>query len=78
MFRKTVSDDRGVDIVAERDDVRCAVQVKRHRGLISRHAVSDVVGGMKQYGCDAAMVITNSYFTEAAVAQLVLSTAVAP
>jgi restriction system protein len=62
------SDDRGVDIVAERDDLRCAVQVKRHRGLVSRHAVSDVVGGMKQYSCEAAMVITNSYFTEAAAA----------
>ena len=38
------------------------------RGLVSRHAVSDVVGGTKQYGCDAAMVITNSYFTEGAIA----------
>ena len=28
----------------------------------------DVVGGMKQYGCAAAMVITNSYFTEGAAA----------
>ena len=62
------SDDRGVDIVAEREELRCAVQVKRHRGPVSRHAVSDVVGGMKQYGCEAAMVITNSYFTEAAAA----------
>ena len=42
------SDDRGVDIVAEREEMRCAVQVKRHHGLVSRHAVSDVVGGMKQ------------------------------
>jgi HJR/Mrr/RecB family endonuclease len=62
------SDDRGVDIVAEREAIRCAVQVKRHWGMISRHAVSDAVGGMRHYDCNAAMVVTNSYFTESAVA----------
>lgn len=60
------SDDRGVDIVAVRDDFRCAVQVKRHRGLVSRHAVSDAVAGMKHYDCNAAMVVTNSTFTDSA------------
>jgi restriction system protein len=61
-------DDRGVDIVAERGERRYAVQVKRHRGLVSRHAVSDAVGGVKHYGCDAAMVVTNSRFGPGAVA----------
>jgi HJR/Mrr/RecB family endonuclease len=62
------SDDRGVDIVAERDEFCCAIQVKRHHGLVSRRAVSDAVAGMKHYGCNAAMVVTNSYFTASAVA----------
>jgi restriction system protein len=62
------SDDRGVDIVAERQEIRCAIQVKRHHGLVSRHAVSDAVGGMRHYGCSTAMVITNSRFTGSAMA----------
>src|SRR6185503_416356 len=62
------SDDRGVDIVAEREALRCAIQVKRHYGLVSRHAVSDAVGGMRHYDCNAAMVITNSRFTAGAIA----------
>src|SRR5262245_34662143 len=32
-------DDRGVDIVAEQEGVRYAVQVKRHAGAVSRRAV---------------------------------------
>jgi HJR/Mrr/RecB family endonuclease len=62
------SDDRGVDIVAEREELCCAIQVKRHHGLVSRHAVSDAVGGMRHYDCNTAMVITNSRFTAGAVA----------
>lgn len=60
-------DDRGVDLVAEREDVRYAVQVKRHAGPVSRRAVSDAVGGVRLYDCHAAMVITNSRFTRGAV-----------
>ena len=45
------SGDFGVDIVAHRDDVRVAIQVKRHASNISRHAITDAVAGKKHYGC---------------------------
>jgi hypothetical protein len=58
------SGDFGVDIVAEKDGIKYAVQVKRHRGKVSRHAISDAVAGKSMYKCDSSMVITNSFFTE--------------
>ncbi|HEY4761585.1 MAG TPA: restriction endonuclease [Thermoguttaceae bacterium] len=60
------SGDLGVDIVAQRNFQKYAIQVKRHRKGVSRRAVSDAVAGKQHYGCDRAMVITNSYFTKGA------------
>jgi len=40
---------------------------KRCAGNVSRSAVSDAVAGKDQYGCNAAMVIANSYFSKGAV-----------
>ena len=57
------SGDFGVDIVACRYGKRYAIQVKRYTGTVSRRAVSDAVAGMSHYGCNAAMVITNSYLS---------------
>lgn len=67
------SGDFGVDIIAERDGVRYAVQVKRYKGKVSRRAISDAVAGKYHFNCDAAMVVTNSYFTAGAL-QLAQST----
>jgi len=61
------SGDFGVDIVASKDNQRYAVQVKRHRSNVPRTAVSDAIGGLNHYGCNGAMVITNSYFSRAAI-----------
>jgi restriction system protein len=60
------SGDLGVDLVARRRDESVAIQVKRQRGPVSRHAVSDAVGGMAHYACRAAMVVTNSHFSQGA------------
>ncbi len=62
------SNDFGVDVVAERDGERYAVQVKRHSRPINRTAVSDAVAGRDYYNCKRAMVITNASFTRAAQA----------
>ena len=59
--------DMGVDIVAQKGDKKYAVQVKRHSSRVSRRAVSDAVAGKQHYGCNAAMVVTNNYFTKGAV-----------
>src|SRR6266542_5077717 len=58
--------DYGVDIVAERDGDRYAVQCKRYGENISRGAVSDAVSGKHYYNCGQAMVVTNRYFRQGA------------
>src|SRR5262245_22381459 len=58
--------DYGVDIVAERDGVRYAIQCKRYGENISRNAVSDAVSGKHYYNCAQAMVVTNRYFRQGA------------
>jgi len=60
------SGDLGVDLIASDGAFRYAIQAKRQKGAVSRRAISDAVAGLQHYGCDAAMVITNSYFTAGA------------
>ena len=58
--------DYGVDIVTNKDGVRWGIQVKRYSGLVKAEAVRQVVTGLRLYGCDRAMVITNSTFSSVA------------
>ncbi|MBH1956459.1 restriction endonuclease [Candidatus Saccharibacteria bacterium] len=58
--------DFGVDIIAEKDGVRWGVQVKHYSGLVKASAVRQVVTGLKLYGCDRAMVVTNSTYSATA------------
>ena len=58
--------DLGVDVGAQRGSECLAVQVKRQDKPVSRRAVSDAVAGMPAYECTAAMVVTNSHFTDGA------------
>lgn len=58
--------DYGVDIVAEKDGIRWGVQTKRYSGLVKAEAVRQVVTGLRLYGCDRAMVVTNSTFSNVA------------
>lgn len=55
--------DYGVDIIAEKDDIRWGIQVKRYSGLVKADAVRQVVTGLRKYHCARAMVISNSYFS---------------
>lgn len=59
--------DMGVDVVAQNGAKKYAVQVKRYNQPVSRRAVSDAVAGKEHYGCNAAMVVTNNYFTKGAM-----------
>jgi restriction system protein len=61
------SGDFGVDIVAQKNGARYAVQCKRQRKVVSRRAISDAVAGKHYYDCSEAMVVTNSYFTPGAI-----------
>lgn len=60
------SGDLGVDLIAEKAPYRYAIQVKRQDDPVSRRAVSDAVAGKQHYGCNAAMVITNNFFSPGA------------
>ncbi len=59
------SGDYGVDIVAVHyNGKKYAVQCKCYTYNVDNSAVQQVVAGMKYYGCDIGVVLTNSYFTE--------------
>lgn len=53
--------DKGADIVAVRDGKRVAVQVKRWSTPINLSAVRQLVDGKARYGCEEAILVTNSY-----------------
>lgn len=58
------SGDFGVDIIARKGRRSIAIQVKRYKGSVARHAISDAVAGKYHWKCNEAWVITNSYFTK--------------
>ena len=60
------SGDYGVDILCEKDLNKYAIQCKCYSGNVGNHAVQEVVSGKIFYKCNKAIVITNSYFTQAA------------
>jgi len=58
--------DLGLDIIAEKEGVVWGIQVKRHSGPVKIAAVRQAVAALQHYGCDRAMVITNSSFSASA------------
>lgn len=56
--------DYGIDIIAYKNDIKCAIQCKRANSKISNKAIQEVVAGRKHYKCDKSIVITNNYYTE--------------
>lgn len=60
------SGDQGVDVLAERDGMKYAVQCKRYNQPVGNKAVQEVFAGKAMYGCNVAVVITNNYFTDSA------------
>lgn len=59
--------DKGADIVAVRDGVRTAVQVKRWSTAVDLKSVRQLVDGTHRYGCTAGLLVTNSFLTEPAL-----------
>lgn len=60
------SGDYGVDVIAHKYGHKYAVQCKYYVSPVSLDAVQEVIAGMAMYGCDRAMVVTNSTYTESA------------
>ena len=60
--------DYGADIVADDDDgTRYVVQCKRFGSRVNLKAVQEIVGAMKHYGADYAIVATNNEFLNSAI-----------
>lgn len=58
--------DFGVDLLARKGMRTYAVQCKYYSGSVDGSAVQQVVAGMACYGCNAALVVTNSTLTSGA------------
>ena len=59
--------DFGADVIAEKDDIRYAIQCKRYNGAIGVSAVQEVIASKSLHDCHVACVLTNSTYTPAAI-----------
>lgn len=60
------SGDQGIDIIANKDGLKYGIQCKLYKNPVSNKAIQEVYTGASFYGCDVAVVMTNSTFTESA------------
>lgn len=60
------SGDFGVDIIAEKDKIKYAIQCKCYSHKLDNTPVQEVIGGLAYYGCTKGAVMTNQCFTEPA------------
>lgn len=60
------SGDQGVDVLAEKDDIRYAIQCKCYSSDLGNTPVQEVNTGKMLYQCHIGVVVTNRYFTQSA------------
>jgi restriction system protein len=60
------SGDFGADLILHKRGKKYVVQAKRYSSSIGVSAVQQVVGAIRYYKAQGAMVVTNNYFTPAA------------
>lgn len=60
------SGDQGVDIIAEKDDIRYAIQCKCYSSDLGNTPIQEVSAGKQMYNCQIGAVMTNRYFTSSA------------
>jgi len=58
--------DQGADLFVSRFGKNTVIQAKNYAGSVGNSAVQQVISAKAFYGCDAAMVVTNSYYTKSA------------
>lgn len=61
---KSKGEDFGVDILANQNKTLYAIQCKHYSHDVGINAVYQITGGMKYYGANVGVVLTNRYFTE--------------
>lgn len=60
------SGDQGVDVLAEKDDIRYAIQCKCYSSDLGNTPVQEVNTGKAIYHCHVGVVVTNRFFTQGA------------
>lgn len=61
------SGDQGIDIIAHKNGTKYGIQCKFYSYPVGNKAIQEAYAGADFYDCDAALVMTNSTFTRAAV-----------
>ncbi|MER8817745.1 restriction endonuclease [Mesorhizobium sp. M0142] len=62
----SITSDFRADLIAEKDELRYALQCKSHVKPVSVKAVQEAAGSRQYYKCDFAEVVSMSGFTAAA------------
>lgn len=57
------SGDQGVDILAEKDGIKYAIQCKCYASNLGNTPIQEVTAGKSFYHCHVGVVMTNRYFT---------------
>lgn len=60
------SGDQGVDVTAERDGIKYAIQSKYYSNPVGNNAVQEIYTGMQYYKAHIGIIMTNSTFTTSA------------
>lgn len=63
------SGDYGIDVIAERDEIKYAIQCKNYAYPVGNSAIQEAYSGKNYYECNVAIVVTNNYFTNSAINQ---------
>ena len=58
--------DQGADLFVNRFGKNMVIQAKNYSGTVGNAAVQQAISAKAFYGCDEAMVVTNSYYTKSA------------
>ncbi|KRL39878.1 restriction endonuclease [Liquorilactobacillus nagelii] len=61
------SNDQGLDVIAEKNNLKYGIQCKLYSTPVGNSAVQQAIAGTQYYGLDRAVVITNSTFTDSAI-----------
>ena len=64
--RTPTTGDQGVDLIANKNNIRIAIQCKYYSKPVGNKAVQEVIAGKDYYECEYACVVSNNTFTPAA------------
>lgn len=61
------SGDQGLDVIAIRNGTKIGIQAKCYSNTVGNAAIQEAVAGKNFYNCDKLLVLTNNFFTPAAI-----------